>query len=241
MSVNDYFDYEFDGDTESQADEIVHEAKDKLVDLIYENVKSEIERYKNWYESAAEVRDKLQKRVYEQAEQIKVLEIDLKRTKEELERSDKLIPKTPFALGDEVWVPYRKYDDKGEVKCPMCNGEGYITALTDVYGTLKCICPHCNNEWGKTRAEYDKYSVEHRYIKSINIFTDKAKETRFDYRTVEDKKNLDVKDYNYVNTVTHVYATREEALAKAQEWENESKKKAEEKILEKNNDKARTK
>lgn len=231
MELNRYFDYEFDGDTESQADEIVHEAKDKLVDLIYENVKSEIERYKNWYKSAAEVRDKLQKRVYEQAEQIKVLEIDLNRTKEELERSDKLIPKTPFALGDEVWVPYRKYDDKGEVKCPMCNGEGYITALTDVYGTLKCICPHCNNEWGKTRAEYDKYSVEHRYIKSINIFTDKAKETRFDYGTVEDKKNLDVKDYNYVNTVTHVYATKEEALAKAQEWESESKKKAEEKIF----------
>ena len=231
MELNRYFDHEFDGDTESQADEIVHEAKDKLVDLIYENVKSEIERYKNWYESAAEVRDKLQKRVYEQAEQIKVLEIDLKRTKEELERSDRLIPKTPFALGDEVWVPYRKYDNKGEVKCPMCNGEGYITALTDVYGTLKCICPHCNNEWGKTKAEYDKYSVERRYIKSINIFTDKAKETRFDYGTVEDKKNLDVKDYNYVNTVTHVYATKEEALAKAQEWENESKKKAEEKIF----------
>ena len=39
MSVNDYFDYEFDGDTESQADEIVHEAKDKLIDLIYENIK----------------------------------------------------------------------------------------------------------------------------------------------------------------------------------------------------------
>lgn len=231
MGLDRYFDYEFDGDIESQADEIVHEAKDKLVDLIYENVKSEIERYKNWYESSDRMRVELQKQVYEQQEKIRVLEVDLKRAKEELERTDKLIPKTPFALGDEVWVPYRKYGDKGLVKCPMCNGEGYITALTDVYGTLKCICPHCNNEWGKTRAEYDKYSVERRYIKSINIFTDKAKETRFDYGTIEDEKYLDVKDYNYVTTVTHVYATREEALAKAQEWENESKKKAEEKIL----------
>ena len=42
MELNRYFDYEFDGDTESQADEIVHEAKDNLVDLIYENEKSEI-------------------------------------------------------------------------------------------------------------------------------------------------------------------------------------------------------
>ena len=49
MSVNDYFDYEFDGDVESQADEIVHEAKDKLVDLIYGNAKSEIEEDRKNY------------------------------------------------------------------------------------------------------------------------------------------------------------------------------------------------
>lgn len=231
MSINDYFDYEFDGDVESQADEIVHEAKDKLVDLIYGNVKSEIEQDKQNYVRAKERADELQKECYEKREKIDALEIELKKAKEELERTDKLIPKTPFALGDEVWVPYSKYSDKGEVKCPMCNGEGYITALTDVYGKLKCVCPHCHNEWGKTKAEYDRYSVERRYIKSINIFTDKAKETRFDYGTIEDKKNLDIKDYHYVTTVTHVYVTKEEALAKAQEWENESKKKAEEKIF----------
>lgn len=231
MGVNDYFDYEFDGDVESQADEIVHEAKDKLIDLIYENVKSEIEEDRKNYERAKERADELQKECYENREKINVLEIELKKVKEELERTDKLIPKTPFALGDEVWVTYRKYNDKGEVRCPMCNGEGYITALTDVYGTLKCVCPHCNNEWGRTKAEYDKYYIERRYIKSINIFMDKAKETRFDYGTVEDKKNLDVKDYNYVNTVTHVYSTREEALAKAQEWENKGKKEAEERIF----------
>ena len=231
MGLDRYFDYDFDRDVESQADEIVHEAKDKLVDLIYGNVKSEIEQDRQNYVRAKERADELQKECYEQREKINALEIELKKVKDELERTDKLIPKTPFALGDEVWVPYRKYSDKGEVKCPMCNGEGYITALTDVYGKLKCVCPHCNNEWGKTMAEYDKYSVERRYIKSINIFTDKAKETRFDYGTIEDKKNLDIKDYHYVTTVTHVYVTKEEALAKAQEWENESKKKAEEKIF----------
>lgn len=231
MGVNDYFDYEFDGDIESQADEIINETKDKLVDLICWNVKSEIEEDRKNYARAKERADELQKECYEKREKINALEIELKKVKEELERSDKLIPKTPFALGDEVWVPYRKCGDKGEVRCPICNGEGYITALTDAYGTLKCICPHCNNEWGKTRAEYDKYSVERRYIKSISIFTDKAKETRFDYGTIEDKNNLNVRDYNYVTTVTHVYATREEALTKAQELENESKKKAEEKIF----------
>ena len=230
MSANDYFDYDFDGDTESQADEIVHEAKDKLVDLIYENAKFEIEEDRKNYVREKERADELQKEYYEKREQINALEIELKKVKEELERTDKLIPKTPFALGDEVWVYYIKYDNKGEVRCPMCNGEGYITALTDVYGTLKCVCPHCNNEWGRTKAEYDKYYIERRYIKSISIFIDKAKETRFEYGTIEDKKNLDVKDYNYVNYVKHVYVTKEEALEKAQELENEGKKKAEENI-----------
>lgn len=231
MGLDRYFDYEFDGDTESQADEIVHEAKDKLVDLIYGNAKSEIEEDRKNYERAKERADKLQKECYENREKINVLEIELKKVKEELERTDKLIPKTPFALGDEVWVTYIKYGDKGLVKCPICNGEGYIVTPSDVYGTLKCVCPHCNNEWGKTKAEYDKYYIERRYIKSISIFIDKAKETRFEYGTIEDKKSLDVKDYNYVNYVKRVYATKEEALEKAQELENEGKKKAEEKIF----------
>ena len=234
MGLDRYFNYEFDGDVESQADEIVHEAKDKLVDLIYGNAKSEIEEDRKNYARAKERADELQKECYEKREKINALEIELKKVKEELERTDKLIPKTPFALGDEVWVTYRKYNDKGEVRCPMCNGEGYITALTDVYGTLKCVCPHCNNEWGRTKAEYDKYYIERRYIKSISIFIDKAKETRFEYGTIEDKEKLDVKDYNYVNYVNyvkHVYATKEEALEKAQELENEGKKKAEEKIF----------
>ena len=231
MGLDRYFDYEFDGDVESQADEIVHEAKDKLVDLIYGNAKSEIEEDRKNYARAKERADELQKECYENREKINVLEIELKKVKEELERTDKLIPKTPFALGDEVWVTYIKYGDKGLVKCPICNGEGYIVTPSDVYGTLKCVCPHCNDEWWKTKAEYDKYYIERRYIKSISIFTDKAKETRFEYGTIEDKEKLDVKDYNYVNYVKNVYATKEEALKKAQELENEGKKKAEEKIF----------
>lgn len=231
MSVNAYFDYEFDGDIESQADEIVHKAKDELVDLIYENVKSELEQDRQNYVRAKERADELQKECYEQREKIDALEIELKRAKEELERKDKEIPQTPFALGDEVWVPYRNCRDTAEVKCPMCNGSGYILAQTDAYGKLQCVCPHCHNDWGRKSAEYNKYYVKRKYIKSINIFTDKAKENRFDYGVVEEKCELTAKDIDCLSTVTHVYSTREEALEKAQEWENESKKKAEERVF----------
>ena len=73
MSINAYFDYDFDEDTESQADEIVHEAKDKLVDLIYENAKSEIEQDRQNYERAKERADELQKECYEKREKINAL------------------------------------------------------------------------------------------------------------------------------------------------------------------------
>ena len=81
-NFDDYF------EDQSEVEQIIDDATDKLVGLISEKTKSEIERYKNWYESAAEVRDKLQKQVYEQQEKIRVLEVDLKRAKEELERKD---------------------------------------------------------------------------------------------------------------------------------------------------------
>ena len=53
-NFDDYF------EDQSEAEQIIDEATDKLVGLISEKTKSEIERYKNWYNSAAEVRDKLQ-------------------------------------------------------------------------------------------------------------------------------------------------------------------------------------
>lgn len=84
MGLDRYFDYEFDGDVESQADEIVHEAKDKLVDLIYENAKSEIEEDRQNYVRAKERADELQKECYENREKINVLEIELKKQKKSL-------------------------------------------------------------------------------------------------------------------------------------------------------------
>ena len=63
-NFDDYF------EDQSEVEQILDDATDKLVGLISEKTKSEIERYKNWYESAAEVRDKLQKQVYEQQEKI---------------------------------------------------------------------------------------------------------------------------------------------------------------------------
>lgn len=77
-NFNDYF------EDQSEAEQIIDDATDKLIGLISEKTKSEIERYKNWYESSDKMRAELQKQVYEQQEKIRVLKVDLKRAKEEL-------------------------------------------------------------------------------------------------------------------------------------------------------------
>lgn len=231
MELNRYFDYEFDEGVESQADEIVHEAKDKIADLIYENVKSEIEQDRQNYVRAKERADELQKECYEQREKIEALEIELKKAKENLEKRDREIPQTPFALGDEVWYARQVYDGKKSVKCPICNGEGYIFTENYAYGKLKCICPRCQNAWGKSVAEYDAFEVNSGYIRRIAIFQSRVNGTLFDYGIVDKKESVDIPNFPYVKTFTNVYATKEEALKHAAELELEEKKKAEEKIF----------
>ena len=94
---DDYF------EDQSEADQIIDEAIDKLVGLISENTKAEIGKHKRLYESSAKSVNELRKESYEQVEKIKVLEIDLKRTKEALERKDNEIPKILFMSGEKVW------------------------------------------------------------------------------------------------------------------------------------------
>ena len=54
-NFDDYF------EDQSEVEQIIDEATDKLVGLISEKTKSEIERYKNWYESLKEDAAELQK------------------------------------------------------------------------------------------------------------------------------------------------------------------------------------
>lgn len=110
MGVNDCFDYEFDGDVESQADEIIHEAKDKLVDLIYENVKSEIEQDRQNYVRAKKRADELQKECYEKREILDRLKTDLNNNGYKVNISG------PFYGLDVYWEIRVSWEERGMIK-----------------------------------------------------------------------------------------------------------------------------
>lgn len=229
-NFDDYF------EDQSEAEQIIDDTIDKLVGLISEKTKSEIERYKNWYESTAEVRDKLQKRVYEQAEQIKVLEIDLKRTKEELERKDNEIPKVPFMLGDKVWFIGNDCINEVVIKCPTCEGKGKVKTLTTEYGEVEITCPHCK---GNSVAKYEPAKAYQGYVARSHTILDVADDVpSFIYDLVANASDLEkikANENSYTFSRYEIYRTKEEA-EKAADQETEIRKlKAEQKFLDENN------
>lgn len=225
-NFDDYF------EDQSEVEQIIDEATDKLVGLISEKTKSEIERYRNWYESAAEVRDKLQKRVYEQAEQIKVLEVDLKRVKEELERKDNEIPKVPFMPGDKVWFIGNDCRNEVLIECPVCKGRGKVKTQTADYGEVEITCPHCK---GNSVARYEPAKAYQGYVVRSRITLDAADDVpSFIYDLVKDENDLEKFKSNediYTFSRYEIYKTKEEAEKAANQETEKRKFNAEEKFL----------
>lgn len=224
-NFDDYF------EDQSEAEQIIDEATDKLVGLISEKTKSEIERYKNWYESSDKMRAELQKQVYEQQEKIRVLEIDLKRTKEELERKDNEIPKVPFVPGDKVWYIGNDCINEVVIKCPVCEGRGKVKIQTADYGEVEIICPHCK---GNSVARYYPAKAYQGYVVRSHITLDAVDDVpSFIYNLVENASDLErfkTNEDRYTFSRYAIYKTKEEADKAANRETEIRKSMAEEKF-----------
>ncbi len=217
---------------QSEVEQIIDDATDKLVGLISEKTKSEIERYKNQYESSDKMRAELQKQVYEQQEKIKVLEIDLKRIKEELERKDNEIPKVPFMPGDKAWFIGNDCRDGVTLECPICKGRGKVKTQTTDYGEVEITCPHCK---GNKTARYEPAKACRGYVVRSRITLDTADDVpSFIYDLVGDERELEKFKANkdsYTFSRYEIYKTKEEAEKAADQETKIRKLKAEERLL----------
>lgn len=227
--LTDYF------EDQSEADQIIEEATDKLIGLISEKTKSDIERYKNWYESSDQMRAELQKQVYEQREKINALEIDLKRAKEELERKDNEIPKVPFMPGDKIWWVGNDSRKDVAIKCPVCEGKGKVKTQTTDYGEVEITCPHCK---GRSLTRYEPAKAYPGYVIRSLVYLDAQESSpSFSYNLVQEEH-----EYNdYSNNVKYgtwysfsrdkLYKTEKEANEVAKKETEERKSKAEKELL----------
>lgn len=226
--MTNYWDNENYFEDQSEAEQIIDEATDKLVGLISEKTRAEIERYKNWYESASDVRNKLQKQVYEQLEKIKVLELDLKKTKEELEKRDNEIPKVPFMPGDKVWWVGNDCINGVTIKCSTCEGRGKVKTQTADYGEVEITCPSCK---GNSIARYEPAKAYQGYVVRSHITLDAVDDTpSFIYDLVENASDLEKFKTNEDRYTFHryaIYKTKEEAEKAAKQETEIRKSKAE--------------
>lgn len=217
-----YEDYCEDCDRKSKADEIIDDAKNKLVDLIWEQVKGELEVTQKENELLAKRNAELQKKNFELGEKEKVLQIDNKRLKAEMERQDNLIPRTPFAIGDQVY--YIGYSDFFHVKCPICEGKGRTTIQSEQFGQISITCPNCK---GVGRAEYKMYTAVAAWVVGIAITTKLGeKNPQMCYyldASTEKPKKFD----KFLGLTSGVFKTCDEAKAAVAEKNQKAREEAE--------------
>lgn len=225
-NFDDYF------EDQSEVEQIIDDATDKLVGIISEKTKAEIEEYKNRYESATERAAELQKEFYEQREKIKVLEIDLKRAKEELERKDNEIPKVPFMPGDKVWYIGNDCYNTVTIKCSTCDGRGKVKTQTADYGEVEITCPNCK---GNSVARYEPAKAYSGYVARSRITLDVTDDVpSFIYDLVGDESELEkfkVNEDRYTFSRYEIYKTKGEAEKAAHQETKIRKLKAEEQFL----------
>lgn len=134
-------DYYFE-DCKSEADEIFKEAKDKLVDLIYEKAKEEINDINKAKEIAEKNYSDAKLKIGELTQQNILKDREIEKLKDRLNSGDnKSLTNLPISVGDKVWVVAYERDD--EITCPVCGGSRYVEKLIDDV-KYKADCPKCS-------------------------------------------------------------------------------------------------
>ena len=120
-------DYYFE-DCKSEADEIIEEAKDKLVNLVYEKAKEEINDINKAKEIAEKNYSDAKLKIGELTQQNILKDREIEKLKDRLNSSDnKSLTNLPISVGDKVWVV--AYEHDAEVTCPVCSGRCYVEKL----------------------------------------------------------------------------------------------------------------
>ena len=165
-------DYYFE-ECKSEADGIVEEAKDKIIDLIYEKAKEEINCINEAKKLAEKNYSNAKIKIGELTQQNIVKDKEIEKLKSKLESGDsKSLTNLPISIGDKVWV-VTSYGCDGEVTCPICGGSRYVEKLIDDV-KYKADCPKCsysisNDKRFSNKTSYYFYKVKECKIESLTV------------------------------------------------------------------------
>lgn len=207
----------------SEADEIIEEARDKLVDLITEQANSEISAILDNNKRLVKTNEALRQTIESLEKERDVLKTDLDKTKRELVLSGNINPQ--YQIGEVAY--YMKPSRWETIKCPICNGTGCIKVNDSAFGTLTANCPHCSgSNYGRRNVEYCIRKVEYGYVTSIKIILDaKSGEAQYSYKISSSMSNEPCTDY-----ITELYETKDMAQAAVNKRNAEEEEKARRKV-----------
>lgn len=164
-------DYCFE-DCKSEADEILEEAKDKIVNLVYEKAKEEINAINKAKEIAEKNYSDAKLKIGELTQQNILKAKEIEKLKDRLNSGDnKSLTNLPISVGDKVWVV--DYERDAEVTCPTCGGSHYVEKLIDDV-KYKADCPKCSysipsDKRFSNKASYYFYKIKKCEITGITV------------------------------------------------------------------------
>ena len=162
--MNYYYDCCEDCDRKSKADEIIDDAKNKLVDLIWEQVKGELENRKKINDYLSKRVEEIQNNYGDLLNKKITLEKENEHLKAELEQQTRFITRIPAVLGERVYFMHKW--DEGKILCATCGGTGKVTVQDKRFGETTIKCPTCK---GIKSVKYPKFQVDSAWLVGIKI------------------------------------------------------------------------
>lgn len=210
-------------DCKSEADEIIEEARDKLIALITEQAGSEIKATIELNARLLKTNEELLQKIENLEKERNDLKTEVDETKKELVLSGNINPQ--YKIGEVAY--YMMPSEWKTIKCPICNGTGCIKVNDSAFGTLTANCPHCSgSNYGRRNVDYLMRKVERGYVTSIKIILDaKSGEAQYSYRISGSMSHEPRTDY-----ITELYETKDMAQAAVNKINVEEEEKARRKV-----------
>lgn len=152
-----------------EVEELLEDTTNKIVNIIKDDVKEEINKSLLLAEQRSIEIDNLRKTINSKNKELNELQKENEVLVNKLKKNHTKLD-LPFEIGEEIWVA--KCNSSYKLTCNTCKGTGTVNINTEQYGEVQISCPHCKGLTfsGQPKQEviYYKYIAYKTTVKSIS-------------------------------------------------------------------------
>ena len=184
MSVHDFYeDYDI---PKSEVDELVDEATDKVVELILDRAKEQVDAVMSKADKEAKNKQYWQDLYNAQKKTTDELLSKNRQLQSELEKKRTDVGLLQYSVGQAVYRVSKPCSGERKVTCVTCNGKGRVRGLLGSR-PVDATCPDCLN--CSSKFDSNKYVREHKYYQARPVAStiEKINITFYKKSTLEDE------------------------------------------------------